>query len=226
MPAAINLLSGAAVETGLIPAIDLFRRQSGSDVEITFATTPEIRRLIAAGEQPDAVIAPPPALDELAKSGRVDGASRVLLGRVGIGVVIRDGAPKPDVSTVEALKRAVLDADSVVFNRASSGLYVETMLQRLGLAERIQPKTWRYTGTDMIEPLIKGSGEEIGFLPITQILNYTGRGLQLAGALPAEVQNHTVYAAEAAPKSAGGAAFVHFLATPESRRIFASAGIE
>ena len=153
----------------MVAAADIFRKRTGHNVKITFATTPEIRRLVGAGATPDVVIAPHAALDELAKSGTVDGAARVSLGRVGVGVVIRDGAPKPDVSTTDALKRAVLDADSVIYNRASSGLYVEGLLQRLGLAEHIQAKTKRYTGTDMIEPLIKGKGNEIGFMPVAQI---------------------------------------------------------
>src|SRR5262245_48578330 len=121
--AEINVLSGAAVEPGLLAATDIFRKQSGASVKISFATTPEMRRLVGEGVAPDVWIAPPAALDEFAKSGRVDAAARVLLGRVGVGVVIREGVPKPDVSTVDALKRAVLDADAVVYNRASSGLY-------------------------------------------------------------------------------------------------------
>jgi len=221
----INVLSGAAVEPGLLAAADVFRKRTGNNVKITFATTPEIRRLVGAGEPPDVVIAPHAALDELAKSGKVAGAERVSLGRVGIGVVIRDGAPKPDVSTIDALKRAVLDADSVIYNRASSGLYVEALLQRLGLAEQIQTTTKRYTGTDMIEPLIKGQGKEIGFMPVVQILNWRGRGLQLVGPLPADIQNYTSYAAEPAPKSEGGLTFVRFLGTAESKAIFVAAGI-
>lgn len=221
----INVLSGAAVEPALITAVDFFRQRTGNNVRITFATTPEIRRLIGAGETPDVVIAPPPVLDELAKSGKIDGAAQVLLGKVGIGVVIRDGAPRPDVSTTDALKRAVLDADSVVYNRASSGLYVEGLLQRLGLAERIQAKVKRYIGTDMIEPLIHGKGKEIGFMPVVQILNWRGRGLQLAGPLPADIQNYTTYAAAPAARSEGGVAFVHFLGMPEAKDIFAGEGI-
>ena len=222
----INVLSGAAVEPGLVTAADLFRERAGHSVKITFATTPEIRRLIGAGATPDVVIAPHGALDELVKSGTVDGAARVSLGRVGVGVVIRDGAPKPDISTTDALKRAVLDADAVIYNRASSGLYVEGLLQRLGLAEHIQSKTKRYSGTDMVEPLANGKGKEIGFMPVAQILNCRGRGLRLVGPLPADVQNYTRYAAEPAPKSEGGLAFVRFLGTAEVKCIFASAGIE
>jgi len=222
----INVLSGAAVEPGLIAAADLFRKGTGHNVKITFATTPEIRRLVGAGATPDVVIAPHAALDELVESGTVDRAARVSLGRVGVGVVIRDGAPKPDVSTTDALKRAVLDADAVIYNRASSGLYVEGLLQRLGLAEHIQAKTKRYTGTDMIEPLAMGNGKEIGFMPVAQILNCRGRGLQLAGPLPADIQNYTRYAAAPAPKSESGLAFVRFLGTSEAKGIFVSEGIE
>src|SRR5262249_2485961 len=119
------------------------------------ATTPEIRRLFGEGAAPDVVIAPPAALDELAKFGKIDSAAQITLGRVGVGVVIRDGAPKPDISTTDALKRALLEADSVIYNRASSGLYIEGLLQRLGLAEKIQAKVKLYTCTDMIQPFPK-----------------------------------------------------------------------
>jgi len=221
----VQILSGAAIEPGLIAAADVFDKRTGCKVTIRFATTPQIRRLLAEGEAPDVVIAPPAALDEFAKAGKVDGLARAMLGQVGIGVVVRDGAPKPDVSTTDALKRAVLDAESVVYNRASSGLYVEGLLQRLGLAERIQAKAKRYAGTAMIEPLIQGQGREIGFLPVVQILKFRGRGLQLAGALPADVQNYTRYAAASAPQSEGGAAFVRFLGTPDVKQMFVDAGI-
>ena len=222
----INVLSGAAVEPALIAAADVFRKRTGNSIKITFATTPEIRRLVGAGETPDVVIAPPATLDELAKPGKIDGTAQVSLGQVGVGIVIREGAPRPDVSTTDALKRAVLDADSVVYNRASSGLYVEGLLQRLGLAELIAAKTKRYIGTDMIEPLIHGKGKEIGFMPVVQILYYRGRGLQLVGPLPAEIQNHTSYAAAPAPSSEGGLTFVRFLGTSEAKAIFVSVGIK
>ena len=221
----ISVLSGAAVEPGLLAATDIFRERTGRKVKITFATTPDMRRLVGDGESPDVVIAPPAALDEFAKSGKLDGATRVPLGQVGVGVAVRDGAPRPDVSTTDALKRAVLDADSVIYNRASSGLYVEALLQKLGLAGQIQAKTKRYTGTDMIAPLINGQGREIGFLPVVQILNFRGRGLQLAGPLPADIQHYTTYAAAPAPESEGGLAFVRFLETAEAKGIFEGAGI-
>ena len=225
LAAAISVLSGAAVEPALIAAADVFRKRTGIPVKIAFATTPDIRRLIGAGETPDVVIAPPATLDALAKPGRIDSAAQVSLGRVGVGIAIRDGAPRPDVSTTDALKRAVLDAESIVYNRASSGLYVEGLLQRLGLAELIVAKTKRYIGTDMIEPLIHGKGKEIGFMPVVQILNWRGRGLQLVGPLPDDVQNYTTYAAAPASRSEAGLTFVRFLATAEAKALFAREGV-
>ena len=227
MPTAaeIDVLSGSAVEPALLAAADRFRARTGTTVKVTFATTPDIRRLIGAGATPDVVIAPPAPLGELAKPGKLDSTALVTLGRVGVGVVIREGAPRPDISTTDALKRAVLDADSVVYNRASSGLYIEALLQRLGLADRIAAKTTRYIGTDMIEPLIHGKGREMGFMPVVQILNWRGRGLQLVGPLPDDIQNYTTYAAAPAASSDGGRAFVRFLATPDAKAIFAGEGI-
>ena len=86
----INVLSGAAVEPGLLAAADIFRKRTGDRVNIAFATTPEMRRLVAADAAPDVFIAPPSALDEFARLGKVDAAARVTLGRVGVGVVVRD----------------------------------------------------------------------------------------------------------------------------------------
>ncbi len=221
----VNVLSGQAIEPGLVAATDAFRAQTGHAVKITYATTPEIRRRIGAGETADVVIAPPEALDEFAKAGKIEALARAPIGRVGVGVVVREGVPKPDVSTVDALKRAVLDADTVIYNRASSGLFVEGLLKRLGLADQIQEKTKRYSGTDMVEPMIHGKGKEIGFMPVAEILHFRGRGLQLAGPLPDDIQNYTTYAAELTSKSDAARDFIRFLETSAAKRIFSDAGV-
>ena len=222
----VNVMSGQAIEAGLVVAVDAFRQQTGNIVKITYATTPQMRRRIDEGETPDVVIAPPALLDELANAGKIDRSAQVSVGRVGVGVAVRAGAPKPDVSTVDAFKRAVLDADSIIYNRASSGLYVEGLLQRLGLAEQIQAKTKRYAGTDMVDPLIHGTGKEIGFMPVAEILHFRDRGMELAGPLPAEVQHYTSYAAAPSSTSRVALEFVRFLGTPIAKNIFFSAGID
>src|SRR5439155_22279862 len=128
MAAEIRVLSAGAVEPGLRAAAAAFKKQSGHDVNITFNTAPEIRKRIGAGEAFDVVIAPPAALDEFA--GKVT-ADRVALGRVGLGVAVRPGAAVPDISSGEALKRSVLAAESIVYNRASSGIYFENLLKKM-----------------------------------------------------------------------------------------------
>jgi molybdate transport system substrate-binding protein len=225
LTAELQVMSGAAVEPGLLAAADAFRRQTGNRLGIVFATTPQMRQRFAAGETPDVIIAPPALLDELERSGRIDGSLRVPLGRVGVGVAIRADAPIPDVSTADALKRVLLEADRIIYNRASSGLYVERLLQRLGIAERIEAKTERYTGTDMAAPLIEGRGKDIGFMPVAQILHLRSRGMQLAGPLPAEIQHYTEYVAAATARSEPAHDFVCFLGAPEARALFAAAGI-
>jgi molybdate transport system substrate-binding protein len=222
----VHVLSGGAVEPGLVVAADAFGKETGNEVKISFATAPEIRRRLDAGGTPDVVIAPHSVLDEVTKSGKLDSEARIEVGRVGIGVAVRDGVPKPDISTTEAFKRAVLDADSLVYNMASSGLFVEGLLQRLGLAEQTQAKTTRYAGSEMLEHVINGKAKELAFSPVTEILLYRGKGLQLVGPPPAEIQNFTAYAAEPASRSEAGLAFVRFLGTPPAKAIFVAAGVE
>src|SRR5215471_5188373 len=120
-----------AIELGLVAAADVFRKDTGNEVKIKYATAPAIQQRIGGGEAADVVIAPPAVIDELAKSGKLDAEGRVTVGRVGVGIIVRNGAARPDVSTSDALKRALLDADSVVYNKASSGIYLEKLFERL-----------------------------------------------------------------------------------------------
>ena len=105
-------------------------------------------------------------------------------------------------------------------------LFVEGLLERLGLAEQTKAKTMRYAGSEMLEHVINGTGKELAFSPVTEILLYRGKGLQLVGPLPAEIQNLTAYAAQPVSQSKAALTFVHFLATPAAKTIFVAAGIE
>ncbi len=229
MAAEIKVLSAGAVEPGLRAAAAAFQKQSGHDVHITFNTAPEIRKRIGAGEVFDVVIAPPAALDEFAGAGKVT-ADRANLGRVGLGVAVRPGAAVPDISSGDALKRSVLQAESIVFNRASSGIYLENLLKKLGVYEQVEARTTRYSdAAAVMEHVLKGKGREIGFGPVTEILQHREKGLKLVGPLPPEVQNYTSYSA--APMTAAVNAelarvLVRYLGSPESKALFAGAGID
>lgn len=227
--AEIKVLSAGALEPGMKAAAAEFQKASGHAVKLTFNTAPQIRKRIGDGEVQDVVVAPPAVIDELAKAGKV-GQERANVGRVGMGVSVRSGAPVPDISSPEAFKRSVLDAESLVFNRASSGIYLENLLKKMGVYDQIEKKTTRYDdAAEVTEHILKGKGKEIGFAPITEILLHRDRGLRLVGPLPAEMQNYTSYAASVmsgAPSATAAQEFVRYLGTPAAKKIFVAAGIE
>jgi molybdate transport system substrate-binding protein len=228
--AEVRVLSAGAPEPGLRPAVAAFERASGHTVKLTFATAPQIRERAGTSVPFDVVIAPPAVLDELDATAKTaaDRARRVSIGRVGIGVAVRPGAPRPDITTTAAFTQALRDAESVVYNRASTGLYIEMLLKRLNLD--LQAKTTRYPdGASVMEHVLHGQGREIGMGASTEILLKKDRGLVYVGPLPAELQNITVYqaAAAAAPADAAAAqALLAHLANPASRAGYVAAGIE
>ena len=185
--AEITVMSGGAVEPGLKAAAAAFEKESGHKVKITFNTTPQMRKRVAAGDTFDVVIAPPAAVKEFAKAGKVD-AGGVDIGRVGSGVAVRPGAPVPAIASGEDIKKAVLEAESVVFNRASTGIYFENLLKKMGVWEQVEPKTVRYaTGAEVMKHALKGKGREVAFGPITEILLEKEHGLVFVGPLPPDV---------------------------------------
>jgi len=227
LAAEIKVLSAGAVEPGIRSAAAAFQKQSGHEVRISFSTAPEIRKRIGAGETFDVLIAPPAALEEFA--GKL-GPERVNVGRVGLGVAVRPGAPVPDISSAAALKSAVLEAQSIVFNRASTGIYLENLLKKIGVYGEIEARTVRYPDANAVmEHVLKGKGREIGFGPITEILLHRDKGLRLVGPLPPELQNYTSYSA-AAMRAASAAeparSLVAFLGSPEGKALFVTAGVE
>jgi len=226
----VSILSAGSIEPGLVAAVGAYNARGVEQACITWATAPAIRRHIANGDVFDIVIAPDNAVDEFAQQQKVSGDKRVLVGRVGVGVVARDDVNVPDISNVDALKHAVLNAESVVYNRASSGIYVETLMRKLGLHERIQAKTKRFdNGPTMMEHLINGRGNEIAFGAIIEILMFREQGLKFAGPLPPDVQHWTAYFAVpmvAAPNAAGAQSFLHYLASAPAKALFAAHGIE
>jgi molybdate transport system substrate-binding protein len=225
----ITVISAAAVETGLRAAALAFEKESGHTVKITFNTPPQIRERIAKGEAFDVLISPPAVVDDLSKAGKVE-VGGLNLGRVGSGVAVRPGAPVPSIATADDIRKTVLEAESVVFNRASTGTYFESLLKKMGVWEQVEPKTTRYaSGAEVMEHALKGKGREVAFGAITEIRIAAEHGLVFVGPLPPEIQNFTSYIAT--PMTAGAQkeaarALVRFLGGPEGKAMFVAAGIE
>jgi molybdate transport system substrate-binding protein len=231
LAAQISVLSAGAIEPGIRPALAAFEKASGHSVTLTFATAPQIRQRIEAGAVVDMLIAPPAVLDELEQAGKIgaDRTQRVPIGRVGLGVAVRPGAALPDISNADALKRAVLEADSLVFNRASTGLYFEALLKKMGIDAEALPKSTRYAdGASVMEHVLHGKGREIGFGAITEIVLLRGKGLQLVGPLPPELQNFTAYMATSMKAQPTGEtqALLQHLASPAMQAAYRAAGID
>lgn len=228
--AEIKVLSAGAVEPGLRKAVEQFKQSSGHDVTIQFNTAPQIGQRLQEGYVADVVIAPPPVLKPHADAGKVVGDKQVVVGKVGVGIVVRNDAPKPKMGTSEELKAEVLAADAVVYNIASTGLYLERLFDRLGVTAQIRDKATRPpSGEAVMQRVLAGKGREIGFGAITEIKLFEARGLTFVGPLPADVQNYTTYAAAPmanAPQREAANAFIAHLQTNAAKQAFSAAGID
>lgn len=233
----LSMLAAGAVEPGIRPALAAFERESGHTVRLDFAAAPALRSALRGpSAAADVIIVPQGAVDELAATGTVLAAPPVPIGRVGVGVAVRSGIDAPDITSAETLKAALTRADTVVYNRASTGIYVEHMLRQLGIADAVNAKAERFgDGASVMRRLLAGSAmHEFGFGAMTEIVLFKDRGVKLVGPLPAALQNYTSYVAlpwparaPAEPARAGAvAALMHHLQSSEARSLFANAGIE
>ena len=228
----IRVLSAGAVKRGVGTLAEAFGRDTGAIVTVTFATAPVLKRRVEDGAAgADVVIAPVPAMKGFEEKGLVVAGTSAVIGSVKAAVVVRDGANAPDISTAETFKYAILDADSLVYNRASSGLYIEELMARLGVAEEVAAKTTRLaTGAEVMKHLAASEApKEIGFGQIPEIRVYADQGVTLVGPLPEEIGKTTTYAVGltvSAVTPATARAFIDTMSTPAAKETFRATGVE
>ena len=227
----IRVVSAGAVEPGLAKVADQFRRETNNRVRIQFfATVPQLERRLSVGDTADILVGPAGLMSDQLRRGKLEAEAHSFIGRVGIGVTVRAGAPDPDIAALDKFKQSLLRADSIVYNHASTGLYLEKLFDLLGIAEQLKMKTVRYaSSTQVLEHVIGGKGIEIGFAAITEIRQFESKGLKLVGPLPEQVQNSTAYSAAViteAPEAEIARDFVRYIGTPAAKVFFSAAGIE
>jgi molybdate transport system substrate-binding protein len=227
----IRVMTSGAFAAAHVELAPEFERATGHHI-VTEATSmgtgaTGIMARLERGEAIDVVILADVDFERLTAEGHIRAGSSVALARSGIGMAVRRGAPKPDISSVDALTRTLLDAKSIAYSAQVSGNYLSTELfQRLGIADRVLPKSRRIDGERVGAVVARGEAE-IGFQQVSELLPIAG--IDFVGPLPPEVQRVTiVYAGVGAASTNPAAAksFIDFLAMPESSKIIRKTGLE
>jgi molybdate transport system substrate-binding protein len=220
----INVLSGGAAKSFIEPLAASFK---GHTVKLEFQPMGKLTKSLADGYPADMVVVTSEVLEQLRNEPKLDVPRSKPIARVGIGVAVHESAPVPDIRTVEAFRKTLLAAKSVVYidpKIGTSGKHVAEILQRLGIAEQVNAKAKLGSGGYITEPV--GRGEiELGIHQISEILPV--KGVKLAGPLPAELQKYTVYVAVPVAQSAKQdvvSDFVKHLTNAQARERLAQAG--
>ena len=229
--AEIKVISGGAFRQVLSALTEQYQKETSNKVDLTFKTVGQHLKLIQSGEESfDVAVLTPEAIDGLVKEGKIVAGSRADLAKVGIGVVVKAGASLPDISTVEAFKKALLAAKSVAYidpaAGGSSGIYVGKLLQQLGIADAVNAKAVLVQGGEVADHIADGEAE-LGVHQISEVLAVPG--VVLVGPLPAEIQNYTVYSAGVSAVAKDGATasgFVKFLTGPHALPIIKAKGMD
>ena len=228
--AEIKVLTAGAFKQIVLAVVPDFEKQSGHKVAVDNDTVGALVKRIKDGEAFDVAVLTPAAVDELAKAGKVADGSKTALARVGVGDMVKAGAPAPDIGSVEAFKRALLAAKSVAYidpaSGGSSGIYVANLLQKLGIADDVKPKAKLKQG-GYVADLVKSGEAEIGIHQISEIVPV--KEVTLVGPLPSEIQNYTTYAAgisASAKDSAAAKALVSVFSGPAAAAVLKDKGMD
>jgi molybdate transport system substrate-binding protein len=220
--AEIKLLSTNAVKPAIEDIVPKFEKSSEHKLAITFGTAANLKGEIEKGATVDVAILTDAGIHDLVRAGKI--GTRTPLVRSGAGVAIKKGAPKPDVSTVEAFRKTVLEAKSIAYvETGATGIYLKNLFEKLGIADQIKAKT---KFVKVAAEAVANGEAEIGFTQISEILPYPGA--ELAGPLPAEIQLSTDWSTGrgVGPNALAGETFIKFMLTPDSKAVFKAKGLD
>lgn len=189
--AEVKLMSANAVKDAVVELVAEFEQITGHKVTTTWSGTEALARRVASGEAADVVLIAAVNIDRLIAEGKLQSGSRANFAKSGVGVAVRAGLAKPDITNAEAVKQAVLAAGSIAYSSGPSGFYVAELLGRMGISEQVKQKTKQPpSGVQVGELLVRGDAD-LGFQQISELQHV--KGIQYLGPLPAEIQNMTVY---------------------------------
>jgi molybdate transport system substrate-binding protein len=228
--AEIKVLTTGAFKQVVVALVPEFEKATGHKVVVDNGTVGQLQKRVDGGEAFDVLVLSPKGIENYIKSGKIVAGSNASLAKVGVGVMVKEGAPKPDISTVEAFKQALLKAKSVGYidpaSGGSSGIYVAGLLDKLGIAEQIKPKAKLQKGGH-VSDLVKTGEAEIGIHQNSEIVGQAG--VTLVGPLPRDIQNYTTYAVglgSSAKQAEAAKAFIKVLTGPSAAAVLKAAGME
>jgi molybdate transport system substrate-binding protein len=225
--AEINVVASTAMREILEALVPQFERDSGHKVTVSFLSGAVLPVKMKEGAQADLVVTTPATIDDLVAAGKVVANSRVDFVRSGAGVSVRAGAPKPDISTADALKNALLAAKTVGYSQGPSGVHFMTVLAKLGITDQIKAKGVVPPLGQRVGTLIAEGKAEIGVQQITELLQIPG--IDFVGPLPKDLQANIVYATAtptSAKEKAGAAALVKYLGSEPTVPVIKKMGLE
>ena len=230
MSAELKLLVAGAYKTVAQELGAAYEKRTGHKVILEEGTAGQLAKRVADGEAFDVMVVTPAVIKQLSDGGRIRVESAANVAKVGIGVAVKEGAPKPDLSSADAFRKALLDARRVAYidpaAGGSSGLYLDKLFERMGVAADVRAKAVLVPGGRVADKVASGEAD-LGIHQISEILPV--KGATLVGPLPADVQNYTVYTAVVSPHARdllAAAEFVATMRTPEAAAVLKAKGME
>jgi molybdate transport system substrate-binding protein len=223
----LKVLSGNGPRAAVRELCSQFARATGNMIDLRFEANPDVIEKAEAGESFDIAVGNPPTIERLIKSGKVVSGSSSNIGRSGLGVAVRAGVPKPDISTVEAFKRTLLAAKAVAFpGKGASGLYFIGLLDRLGIEPAMQDKLKPMAAEDCVEVVARGEADMV----VVVATRITGvPGVDVVGPIPKALQTEIGFAAglsASAEQPDAAKALIRFLTAPEAKATLRANGVE
>jgi molybdate transport system substrate-binding protein len=225
--AELKMIASNAAKEAVLDLIPAFEKSSSHKVTMIWAGTETISNRIGGGEVVDVVLIAAPNIDKLISEGRLAKGSRADVAKSGIGVAVRAGMPKPDISSGDAVKKAVIEAKSIAYSSGPSGFYIADLFKKMGIADQIKDKVKQTPSGVQVGEVVARGEADLGFQQVSELLHL--KGIDYLGPLPPDIQHFTVWSTalhSAAPFPDAGKALIRFLTSPEAAESIRKAGME
>jgi molybdate transport system substrate-binding protein len=227
--AEIKMISAMALHATWLELMPQYEKASGDKVTIVWSPGLEVAKHVEAGEKADMAILAAAGVDDLIKKGFLAQGSRVPLVKSLIGIAIRPGAPRPDLSSVALFKKSLLDSKSIAMSGGTSSLYLKTLFQKMGIAQQMESKLFRSPSgrAENVSIVLRRGDADLGFQQVSELIDE--KGIVLVGPIPPEAQEVTVWSAglyRDAPQPERAKALIRFLTSAETAPILKKHGLD